>query len=75
AAFELRELLAGAPLDDDERARAAELVEAAGGRACAEDVARRSLAGAIDALSRAELVPSAAAELRDLAVFVVEREF
>jgi geranylgeranyl diphosphate synthase type I len=72
---ELRDLLANGPLDDDAVARGTELVEATGARQATERVAREHLDAACQALDRADLVPTARAELADLARFVVEREF
>jgi geranylgeranyl diphosphate synthase, type I len=74
AAAELGTLLANTALPDDARARAADLVDAAGGRAHARRVADDSLRCACDALDRANLVPEAVAQLRELAHFAVERE-
>jgi geranylgeranyl diphosphate synthase, type I len=72
---ELRHLLANGPLDDEAVARGTELVEATGARQATERVAREHLDAACQALDRADLVPTARAELADLAHFVVEREF
>ncbi|WP_028923749.1 polyprenyl synthetase family protein [Pseudonocardia acaciae] len=62
--------------DIDEAAvlRAAELVEAAGGRRWAADEARRRLATAERALNSVRMDPTARAELLDIAHFVVARE-
>jgi geranylgeranyl diphosphate synthase type I len=75
AAAELRALLSNGGLDDEQRNRAAELIEQTGARARTEEVARGSLARALEALAGADLAPRPAAELRELALFVVEREF
>jgi geranylgeranyl diphosphate synthase type I len=74
-AGELAALLARGRLGEAERQRAADLIEAAGGRRCTEGIARRSLDRALAALAGADLAPAAAAELRELAAFVVDREF
>jgi geranylgeranyl diphosphate synthase, type I len=65
------------PLDDAEEAalrRAAEMVEASGGRAWAAEEARRHVAEARARLESADLVPGVRAELAAVADFVVERE-
>lgn len=72
---DLRALVAAGGLGEHERLRAAELIEAAGGRRATERIARRSLDRALAALEAVDLVPRAAAELRELASFVVDREF
>ena len=72
---ELRQLLANGPLDAEAVARGTELVEATGARQATERLAREHLDAACQALDRADLVPTARAELADLARFVVEREF
>ena len=75
AAEELAVILAAEHLEEVQIARAAHLVEACGGRSAALDEADRRLASALAALDRTDLVPSAAAELADVARFVVERDF
>jgi geranylgeranyl diphosphate synthase type I len=72
---ELAELLTRADLDGDALARAAALVESCGGRDIATDIASSRLAGALGALDRIDLVEGPAAELIELANFVVERQF
>jgi geranylgeranyl diphosphate synthase type I len=72
---QLRDLLANGPLDAGAVARGTELVEATGARQATERLAREHLDAACQALDRADLVPTARAELADLARFVVEREF
>jgi geranylgeranyl diphosphate synthase type I len=72
---ELRDLLANGPLDDDAVARGTDLVDATGARQATERLARERLDAACQALDRADLAPTAKAELADLARFVVEREF
>jgi geranylgeranyl diphosphate synthase type I len=59
---------------DHEIAYAAELVEAAGGRAWAEEEARRRLAAGEEALAGAGLIPEAHDELVGLGRFLVSRE-
>ena len=75
AGSELAQLLAGAPLDDAEAERAAELVEKAGGRALTLEVARRRLDAALAALDTPGFVEQPRDELVEVAQFVVEREF
>ena len=74
-AEELATILASEHLEEAQVARAALLVEECGGRSAALAEADRRLASALDALERADLVPSAAAELADVARFVVDRDF
>jgi geranylgeranyl diphosphate synthase type I len=75
AAAELRRVLAGAPLDGDARDRATELIEACGGGDHTRAVAVRELRLAEEAVRRPDLDPAAVTELRELASFVVERDF
>ena len=75
AAAELRALLLNGPLDEDAVARGTALVEGCGGRGATEALAREHIESACGALDGAGLVPTACAELADLARFVVEREF
>jgi geranylgeranyl diphosphate synthase type I len=75
ASFELRSLLATPGLDDEQRHRAAELIETCGGRERTAEFARRELALACDALEAADLQPAAVRELLSVAHFVVERDF
>jgi geranylgeranyl diphosphate synthase type I len=72
---ELAELLTRSDLDDAALARAAALVEACGGRDAAADLASARLAASLGALDRIDLVEGPAAELAELANFVVERKF
>jgi geranylgeranyl diphosphate synthase type I len=72
---ELRDLLTNGPLGGAAVARGAELVEHSGGRQATAALADRHLDAACAALEAADLVPTARAELVDLARFVVEREF
>jgi geranylgeranyl diphosphate synthase type I len=74
-ARQLRHLLGDGSLDEPGRARAAELVAAAGGRDRTEQFATESLGRALAALERAALDPAAVAQLRELACFAAEREF
>ena len=75
-AEELRSLLAGTDwLSEEELARAAELIERAGGRARALEEARRHLALALAALDRAPIAADARDELAELARFVTVRSF
>ncbi len=72
---ELRSLLDASRESDDAAERAAELVERCGGRAVADDIARSSLTAALDALGGADVKPGAAAELEQIAFFVVGRDW
>ncbi|MGH9304570.1 MAG: polyprenyl synthetase family protein [Acidimicrobiales bacterium] len=72
---ELGILLALEHLDESDLARAAELIEACGGRMIATDEARRRLSAALGALEAGRLVRRARAELAEVADFVVAREF
>ena len=71
----LADLYARDRLDDADIARAAALVEEAGGRAATMAAARESMHRAADALSGAEIETGAAAELLGLAEFIVDRDF
>jgi geranylgeranyl diphosphate synthase, type I len=71
---ELRWLLVEARTSDDSAARAATLVEEAGGRAVAEEIARSGLAAALDGLAAADVKPAVASDLEQLARFVVGRD-
>lgn len=75
AAAELARMMSGAQeLTDRDVARAAAVVEAAGGRAFAEEEARRQLGLARQMLDDPRFVPGPVGELEQLARFVVERE-
>ena len=74
-ARELADLYAQDQLDDAGIARAADLVEEAGGRAGALAASRECLARAADALAATDLAPRPVQELLDLARFVVDRDF
>jgi geranylgeranyl diphosphate synthase type I len=74
-AHHLRRLLLNGPLDAEAVARATELVEGCGGRQATEALAGEHLEAACRSLDGAGLAAAAAAELSDLARFVVEREF
>jgi geranylgeranyl diphosphate synthase type I len=67
-------LTTAGPDDEADIARAADLVEAAGGRAWAEEEARRRLAAGEAALDAADLRPDVRDELVALGRFVVSRE-
>jgi geranylgeranyl diphosphate synthase type I len=73
-AEELADLLHAPTLDAADLARAADLVEANGGRAFTAAEARRQLGLALEVLDRIDLEPDPARELSDLARFVVDRE-
>jgi geranylgeranyl diphosphate synthase, type I len=62
------------PLDEDALARAAGFVEAAGGRAWAQDEARRRVQAAARALAGARPSHSGAADLETLAALVTRRD-
>jgi geranylgeranyl diphosphate synthase, type I len=74
-ADELRSLLVNGPLDEAAVMRGTALVENCGARAATEEVARRHLDAALDALDCSDLDQRARAELADLAHFIVDREF
>ncbi len=71
----LADLYASEHLDEADIARAAALVEEAGGREVTAAAARECMHRAADALSAAHIETQAAGELLDLARFVVDREF
>lgn len=71
----LADLYAQEHLDEDDIARAAALVEEAGGRAATAEAARQCMQRAAQALTAADLEEQPAEELLDLASFVVNREF
>ncbi len=75
AGAELACLYAQDRLDDRQIARAASLVEEAGGRDATEAAAQGRLLRASEALSTADIKPGPARELRELAHFVVNREY
>lgn len=72
---ELRALLSNEELDDGAVGRALQIVEQSGSRDWALEVAGHNLTAALDALEEGSLVPVAADELRELARFVVWRDF
>lgn len=71
----LADLYAREHLDEADIARAASLVEEAGGRAATAAAAGECMDRAADALSTVDLDPRATGELLDLARFIVDREF
>lgn len=71
----LADLYARDHLDDTDIARAAALVEEAGGRAATVAAAKQGINRAADALSGGEIEAGAAGELLGLAEFIVDREF
>ena len=75
AGRELASLYARDHLGDTEVARAADLVELAGGRATTAAAAKSRLQSAVEAISSADLEPGPAGELLAIAHFVVDREF
>lgn len=74
-ADELLTLLRRDDLDDDETARAALLVEKAGGRQLALDEAAQRLDASLDAITLDRIDGRARDDMAELARFVVEREF
>ena len=74
AAAELADLYSREHLDDEAVARATALIEEAGGRAATASAARQCMERAVEAVTSVDLDPAAAAELQDLAAFIVDRE-
>jgi len=74
-AEELMTLLADAELTESQVTRAAELVDSLGGRQRATDQARTSMEVALEALESAATNPAATDDLRELAHFIVDRQF
>ena len=72
---ELKTMLSNGDLDEDALARALQIVEQTGSRDWAVDLARTNLSASIAALDEGSLEPNAADELRELARFVVRRDF
>ena len=72
---ELAELLSDGEMSADRLGRALHILEASGGRAWSLQVAEQHLAQALDALEGVELAEGPAGELRDIALFVVGRDF
>lgn len=75
AASQLAHLLEEAPLSEEGLARAAELVEAAGGRRYASETASLRLETALSCISGASFAETAKEELVELATFVVDRAY
>ena len=75
AGEELASLYAQDHLDESDLARAATLVERAGGRQATAAAAQERLQSAAEALSNADIKSKPAAEMLELAHFVVNREF
>jgi geranylgeranyl diphosphate synthase type I len=75
AGEQLASLFAKDHLEEADIARAADLVEKAGGRVATVAAAKQRLQGAVKAISAADIEPGPAGELLDLAHFVVDREF
>jgi geranylgeranyl diphosphate synthase type I len=73
-AEEMRALLESSGQSEADAARAAALIEALGGRHIAEELADRHYQAALLALKRAQPAEPAAAELIELARFVVDRD-
>ncbi|MDE0290836.1 MAG: polyprenyl synthetase family protein [bacterium] len=71
----LADLYASDHLSDSDIARAAALVDEAGGRSATVAAARECMHRAADALSEADLEVRAADELLELAEFIVDRDF
>jgi geranylgeranyl diphosphate synthase type I len=74
-AAELGGLLSDGELSAEAIGRALEILDASGGRAWSLQVAEEHLALALAALDGAELAAGPAGELRDMALFVVGRDF
>ena len=74
AAAELADLYRREHLDDEAVARATALIEEAGGRSAATSAARLCIERAAEAVASVDVSPTAAAELQDLAAFIVDRE-
>ncbi|MCE2524636.1 MAG: polyprenyl synthetase family protein [Acidimicrobiia bacterium] len=75
AAAELADLYRRDHLEEADIARAAVLVEEVGGRAVTAAAARECMDRAAEALDAVEIDPAAAAELLELADFIVDRDF
>lgn len=75
AAAELAGIYNRDELDEADIARAAELVEEVGGRAVTAAAARECMRRAAEALETVEIEATAAAELQELADFIVDRDF
>lgn len=73
-ANELADLYSRDHLDEEDLARAALLIEELGGRSATAAAARRCMENALEAVASADVVPAAAAELADLAAFIVDRD-
>ena len=72
---ELARLLSDGELSEGGIERALEILKTAGARAWSLAVAEEHVALALAALEEASLTPAPAAELRDMAMFVVGRDF
>ena len=75
AAAELADIYGRDHVDEAGIARAADLIEEVGGRAVTAAAARECMARAADALGAVDIDDSAAAELQELADFIVDRDF
>jgi geranylgeranyl diphosphate synthase type I len=73
--LELLALLSKADLTESELNRAVHIITQAGSREWTQDLAWRNLVDSMTALESASLVPQAVDELRQLAGFVVQRDF
>lgn len=74
-ATELARLLSDGELSADRIDRALEILDASGGRAWSLTIAEEHLGIALDALDGAGLAEASVTELRDMALFVVGRDF
>ena len=72
---ELKALISNGDLAEATLRRAVQIIDQAGSREWTLELAGRNLAESIAALDHGSLVPSAAGELRELAHFVVQRDF
>lgn len=74
AAAELAGIYGGERIDEDDIARAADLIEEVGGRAVTAAAARECIIRASEALASVDIDASASAELQDMADFIVDRD-
>ena len=72
---DLRRLYAKPELGDDDVSAVLDALEAADARAYCERVASERLQWALEALSDAELEPGPVAEIREVAAFLLERDY
>ncbi len=75
AAAELARIYDGDDIVDDDITRAADLIEEVGGRAVTAAAARECISRASEALASVDIDAAAAGELRDMADFIVDRDY